>query len=216
MARDHARGGDECRSVECLIADLEQMGIESTSVLAAIRAVPRDRFVPEDRREHAWENRPLDIGGGQTISQPYTVARMAELAAIGHGGRVLDIGAGSGYAAAVAAQLVGPRGRVAAVERLPELVVQARRALAEAGYRAVRVREGDGRFGWPELAPYDSIVVAAQASAPPTALLEQLAPGGTLVIPIDVGDYATMTTFQRVGEQISMRTHGAYHFVPLV
>lgn len=192
------------------------MGVANRRILAAIRAVPRDRFVPARLQQHAWENRPLDIGNGQTISQPYTVARMLELAGIAPGSAVLDVGGGSGYAAALAAEVAGPDGRVVSIEIIPELAERARRCLAATGYGTVTVNEGDGRLGAPALAPFDAILVAAQADAPPTALLDQLSPGGSLVIPIDVGSYATMTVFQNVGGSISMRTHGAYHFVPLV
>ena len=168
------RGGPE------LARFLAGRGIRDERVLAAIAAVPRELFVPDDLRRHAYADRALPIGCGQTISQPFMVATMLEALALG-GGRVLDVGTGSGYQAAVLAELAD---EVVTIERVPELAAQARETLARAGYGRVSVRVGDGTLGVPDLAPFDGIVVAAAAPAVPEALYAQLAPGGRLVVPV--------------------------------
>ena len=151
-------------------------------VTAAMARVPRHRFVPEDQRLWAYENRPLPIGWGQTISQPYMVAVMTELASIGPEDRVLEVGTGCGYQAAVLAELAA---RVITVECVPELAAEARQRLAELAVDTVEVHEGDGSKGWPAGAPYRAILVTAAAEEQiPPALIEQLAPGGRLVIPV--------------------------------
>lgn len=150
-------------------------------VLQAILEVPREEFVSPDLRHAAYVNAPLPIGKGQTISQPFIVALMTELTDAGPDSIVLDIGTGSGYQAAVLSRLVR---RVYAVELIPELAEAARERLARLGYDNIAVRVGDGWEGWPEAAPYDAIVVAAAAPTIPSALIEQLAPGGRLVIPV--------------------------------
>ena len=155
--------------------------VDDPRVLAAIRDVPRDVFVPARLREEAWDNVALPIGSGQTISQPLVVARMCELLALTGEERVLDVGTGSGYQAAVLAELAG---EVDTIERIPELAVSARAALVEAGYESVRVHVGDGTLGVPEHAPYTAIAVAAAAPEIPPALYEQLEPRGRLVVPI--------------------------------
>jgi protein-L-isoaspartate(D-aspartate) O-methyltransferase len=157
----------------------------SGAVAAAMASVPRHEFVPREVRELAYANRPLPIGFGQTISQPYIVALMTELAAVGPGDVVLEIGTGSGYQAAVLARVAG---RVYSVEIVPELAQQARETLARLGYANVEVRTGDGYHGWPEHAPFDAIVVTAAPEDVPTPLLEQLRPGGRLVVPVGPRD----------------------------
>ena len=155
-------------------------GIRDERVLAAIAAVPRELFVPESLRRHAYADRALPIGSGQTISQPYMVATMLEALGL-DGGRALDVGTGSGYQAALLAELAD---EVVTIERVPELAEEARRTLERAGYERVDVRVGDGTLGVPERAPFAGIVVAAAAPAVPDALYAQLAPGGRLVIPV--------------------------------
>jgi protein-L-isoaspartate(D-aspartate) O-methyltransferase len=155
-------------------------GIRDERVLAAIAAVPRELFVPEDLRRHAYADRALPIGAGQTISQPYMVATMLEALGL-DGGRALDVGTGSGYQAALLAELAD---EVVTIERVPELAEEARRTLERAGYERVDVLVGDGTLGVPERAPFDGIVVAAAAPAVPDALYDQLAPGGRLVVPV--------------------------------
>lgn len=153
----------------------------SPRVIAAIESVPRDRFVPPDMQPSAYENRPLSIGLGQTISQPFIVALMTDMLDPGPDDVVLEIGTGSGYQAAVLAQLVR---RVYSIETLPELARTAREHLEGLGYHNVEVRVGDGHLGWAEHAPYDAIIVTAAAPGIPPALLDQLKPGGRMVIPV--------------------------------
>lgn len=150
-------------------------------VLAAIRHVRRDHFVPEDLREAAWANTPLSIGHGQTISQPFIVALMTDLLDLHRSHHVLEIGTGSGYQAAVLAELCD---HVASVETIPALADRAAETLKREGYGHVALRTDDGHLGWPEKAPFDRIIVTAAARAVPSALLEQLRPGGILVIPV--------------------------------
>jgi protein-L-isoaspartate(D-aspartate) O-methyltransferase len=153
----------------------------SPAVLAALRAVPRHAFVPADRRALAYRNHPLPIGAGQTISQPYIVAIVSELLQVGPGDRVLELGGGSGYQAAVLAAMGVS---VYALEIVPELAERARLTLSGLGYLGVEVRTGDGWLGWPEAAPFDAIVVSAAAPRIPEPLVEQLKPGGRLAIPL--------------------------------
>ncbi|MGH7185866.1 MAG: protein-L-isoaspartate(D-aspartate) O-methyltransferase, partial [Pseudomonadota bacterium] len=153
----------------------------NASVLEAMRRAPRHAFVPADMRELAYDDRPLPIGYGQTISQPYIVALMTDLLRLAPGDRALEIGTGSGYQAAVLAELGY---QVYTIEIVPALAEQAAKRLSDLGYNAVHVREGDGYFGWPEAAPFDAIVVTAAAPQIPPPLLEQLKPGGRMIIPI--------------------------------
>jgi protein-L-isoaspartate(D-aspartate) O-methyltransferase len=150
-------------------------------VVAALRAVPRERFVPLILRSQAYENHPLPIGLGQTISQPYIVAIMSHLIGIKRGDRVYELGTGSGYQAAVLAEMGA---EVYTVEIVPELAERAAALLAELGYAGVRVRAGDGSLGWPEAAPFDAIIVTAAGPEVPPSLVEQLALGGRLVMPL--------------------------------
>jgi protein-L-isoaspartate(D-aspartate) O-methyltransferase len=151
------------------------------AVMKAMGAVPRHEFVPADLREHAYENRPLPIGHGQTISQPYIVALMTHLLGVERGDRVLEVGTGSGYQAAVLAELGV---EVYTVEIIPELAREAAARLARLGYQGVAVENADGYFGWPAHAPFDGIVVTAAASHIPPELVAQLATGARLVIPV--------------------------------
>jgi protein-L-isoaspartate(D-aspartate) O-methyltransferase len=158
------------------------LGVRDERVLAAIEAVPRALFVPEALRDEADADRPLPIGAGQTISQPFIVAFMTEGLGLGGGERVLEVGTGSGYQTAVLAALAR---EVFSIELLPELAERARALLHDRlGLRHVRLRVGDGRAGWPEAAPFDGIIVTAAPAEIPPALLAQLAPGGRLVIPV--------------------------------
>ena len=150
-------------------------------VARAMLAVPRHEFVNPAQREFAYENFPLPIGRGQTISQPFIVAIMSQLARAGPGDRVLEVGTGSGYQAAVLAELGA---RVFTIETIPELASRAAATLDRLGYRKVTVRVGDGTLGWPEEAPFDAIIVTAGGRAVPKALIDQLAPGGRMVIPV--------------------------------
>jgi protein-L-isoaspartate(D-aspartate) O-methyltransferase len=195
---------------ERLIAELRRH-VADERVLGAIAAVPRDVFVPERRRRSAWANEALPIGCGQTISQPLVVAHMAELLAIREGDRVLDVGTGSGYHAAILAELGG---WVWSIERDPELSECAAANLAAAGVEGVELVVGDGTLGHPVAAPYDAINVGASARDDvPQALVDQLAPGGRLVIP--VRDRLVLVRRAPDGT-VSRRDAGGVRFVPLV
>lgn len=160
---------------------LRDRGIADERVLAAMTVVPRHEFVPETLRRQSYRDGALPIGGGQTISQPYIVALMTEAIQPQPGQRVLEVGTGSGYQAAVLAELVG---EVYSIELLPELAQEATARLDRLGYANIHVRTGDGYQGWPEAAPFDAVVVTAGADHVPPALFEQLKPGGILVIPV--------------------------------
>ncbi len=160
---------------------IEAREIVDPRVLAAMRQVPRHEFVPAAERAHAYEDRPLPIGEGQTISQPYIVALMTQLAAVGPGSKVLEVGTGSGYQAAV---LAACGAEVYSIEIVDALAKRAQHDLARLGIENVHVRSGDGYRGWPEVAPFDAIVVTAAAPQVPPALLSQLRIGGRLVIPV--------------------------------
>ena len=164
-----------------LISQAQRHGVRDAGVLAAIGAVPRDKFVPESLAGSAFDDTPLPIGRGQTISQPAMVAIMAEAARISPGDRVLEVGTGSGYAAAVLRTLAS---RVVTVERIESLAERALTTLEACGFHDVAVTVGDGTLGWPPEAPYDAIVVAAAGPGAPMPLIEQLAPGGRLVMPV--------------------------------
>ena len=173
------------RDRERMVAtQIEARGITDPLVLEAMRAVPRERFVPAALARFAYEDRPLPIAEGQTISQPYIVAVMARAAGLKPGARVLEIGTGSGYGAAVLSRIAA---EVYTVERVRALAEQARDRLAELGYANVHVLEGDGTLGWAEHAPYDAIVVTAGGPRVPEALLGQLAAGGRLIMPVGSG-----------------------------
>jgi protein-L-isoaspartate(D-aspartate) O-methyltransferase len=156
-------------------------GVRNERVLAAMRKVPRDEFVPENLRAQAYEDHPLPIGEGQTISQPYIVAFMTEILDPQPGQRVLEVGTGSGYQAAVLAELAG---EVYTIELLPALAESARARLERLGYRNVHVKAGDGYLGWPEKGPFDAVIVTCGAKDVPPPLFEQLKPGGKMVIPV--------------------------------
>lgn len=160
---------------------LAGQGIRDGRVLEAFRKVPRHVFVPESEAAQAYENHPVPIGQGQTISQPYMVAVMTQALALQGGERVLEIGSGSGYQTAI---LKAVGGDVYTVERLPELSERARRNVERAGYFGVHYRTGDGTRGWPEEAPFDRVVVTAGAPSLPLSLVEQLRDGGSMVIPV--------------------------------
>ena len=209
------------RSMLEAIARLASLTAESTgveaidpAVMAAIDRAPRHEFVPEAERPSAYANRPLPIGHGQTISQPYIVALMTHLLGVRPGERVLEIGTGSGYQAAVAAELGA---HVHTIEIVEPLAREASRRLARLGYHDVRTRLGDGYYGWPEAAPFDAIIVTAAASHVPPPLVGQLAPGGVLVIPVGEPFAVQMLLLVRKQEsgEVSVRQILPVRFVPL-
>ena len=185
--------------------------IDDPRVLAALGAVPRHRFVPADLAGRAYADEPLPIGHGQTISQPYVVALMSQLADLSPGERVLEIGTGSGYHAAVLARLADS---VFTIEIVPELADRARRTLAELGVENVVVRAGDGYRGWPEEAPFDAIVLTAAPPEVPQPLLEQLAEGGRLVAPVGEGSQQ-LTVITRIGGELRRERVAPVRFVPM-
>jgi protein-L-isoaspartate(D-aspartate) O-methyltransferase len=187
--------------------------IEDARVLDAIESVPRHLFVPRRLRERAWADVALPIGRGQTISQPTVVARMCELLDLDGSETVLDVGTGSGYHAAVLARLVR---RVVSVERVPELSRRAQAALASAGETGVELVVGDGSLGLPDRAPFDAISVAAAADEVPPALEEQLAPGGRLVVPVDMGIQRLVLVRREVDGALRRSVEQPVRFVPLV
>jgi len=190
-------------------------GIDNPQVLSAMRCVPRERFLAPEMRAQAYEDRPLPISEKQTISQPYIVAYMTAAMQLTGGGSVLEIGTGSGYAAAVLAEIAN---RVVTVERHKSLADRARKILHELGYDNVEVVQADGTLGWPEGAPYDGIVVTAGGPSVPRALKDQLAVGGRLVIP--VGDRETEQALVRITRVSEDEFHeqqlSRVRFVPLV
>jgi protein-L-isoaspartate(D-aspartate) O-methyltransferase len=194
---------------------IARRGIHDARLLAAMSRIPREAFLADDMQEHAYEDSPLPIEAGQTISQPYIVALMIQAAQVGPGDRVLEIGAGSGYAAAVMAALAG---RVYTIERHAELAELARRRHARLGYRNIEVRTGDGTHGWPEVAPFDAILAAAGAPAVPDVLRRQLAIGGRLIIP--VGERSHVQRLIKVtrveADRYTQEDLGAVRFVPLI
>ncbi|MBL8858326.1 MAG: protein-L-isoaspartate(D-aspartate) O-methyltransferase [Planctomycetes bacterium] len=195
--------------------DVVSRGVRSQPVIDALKRVRRERYVPEHLREHAYTDAPLAIGDGQTISQPYIVAYMIEALALAPGARVLEIGTGSGYAAAVLAEIAA---EVYTIERHPGLADSAAKRLAKDGHLNVHVRHGDGTLGWPEAAPFDAIVVAACGAEIPRALEQQLAVGGRLVMP--VGEQAgeqELVRVTRIDEQeFRCERLCGVRFVPLI
>jgi protein-L-isoaspartate(D-aspartate) O-methyltransferase len=191
---------------------LKPRGIRCPRVLDAFLKVPRHHFVPQKLQPDAYRDCPLPIGEGQTISQPYMVASMTEALAVEPGLRVLEIGTGSGYQAAILAELGA---EVYSVERIPSLAEQARQRLEELGYQ-VHLRIGDGTLGWPEEAPFDRIIVTAGAPSLPPPLAEQLAVGGRLVIPIDEGFSQVLCVYRRDQDRLHEERREHCTFVPLI
>ncbi len=184
------------------------------AVIDALRRVPRHAFVDDDLKDHAYDNRPLPIGRGQTISQPFIVALMTELAEVGKGARVLEVGTGSGYQCAVLAELAD---EVYSVEIVPELAENAARRLKSLGYRNVSTKFGDGYEGWPDKAPFDAIIVTAATPLIPPPLIEQLKPGGRLVLPLGQPHFSQELVLLRKNAHGEIETHNILPvaFVPL-
>lgn len=192
---------------------IERRGVRDARVLSAMRLVPRHAFVPADFRSQAYEDAPLPIGGGQTISQPYMVAAMTAALQVAENERVLEVGAGCGYQAAVLSKL----GReVVTLEYRAELAAETARRLAEMRYENIHVHCGDGTLGLPEMAPFDAILVAAGAPAAPPPLLAQLAEGGRMVIPIGTLENQELQLIERRRGMFETTTLDNCRFVPLI
>ena len=210
----NAWGGDwAARRTQMVVLDLAARGIWRPSVLAAMKAVPRHRFVPKRLRHLSYADRPLPIGEGQTISQPYVVALMTQLLEIDKGMKVLEIGTGSGYQAAVLAQLGA---KTYSIEIRPNLARDVKDRLWQVGY-TVKVKQGDGYYGWPEHAPFDRIIITAAANHIARPLLRQLKPGGKLVVPLgDIRYYQNLTLIEKDSRgKTSSSQHGQVRFVPM-
>lgn len=199
---------------DAMVRRLRQRGaLDRESTAAALRAVPRHEFVPPEARDAAYEDRPLRIGAGQTISAPHMVATMTDLLALDSGDRVLEIGTGCGYHAAVTAAVVDPA-TVYSVEFEPSLAASARERVAELGYD-VAIRVGDGHEGWPEHAPYDAAYLTCAPAELPQAVVEQVRPGGVVVGPVGEGRQTLVRVRRRADGSLERETHGAVRFVPM-
>ena len=204
--------GDADRRARMVETQIVARGVRDPRVLAALRKVPRHRFVDAAQRAEAYEDHPLPIPGNQTISQPYIVALMTELLELEPSSRVLEIGTGSGYQSAVLAELAE---RVYTIEIVPELARLAASRLKELGYESVTVREGDGYRGWPEHAPFDGIIVTAAPERIPQPLLDQLAPGGIMVIPVG-GFFQELKVFRKSADgRVTEKDILPVRFVPM-
>ena len=195
-----------------LVAELQGKGIRDSAVLRAIGQLPRHLFVPESLRHRAYEDSALPIGGGQTISQPYIQARSLEMADLTGAEKVLEVGTGSGYQTGLLGLMAA---MVFSVERLASLARSAVTALQAAGIRNASVLVGDGSLGWRPYAPYDAIIVSAASPGVPEPLVEQLAPGGRLIVPIGHRATQVLTLVRREGDELVTRPLGDVRFVPL-
>ena len=194
------------------IEQLEQRGIREARVLAAMRAIPRERFLPSAMADHAYDDGPLPIGAGQTISQPYMVALMTEVAELRGDERVLEVGTGSGYQAAILSRLARS---VYSIETVPTLYDRARATLRAIGCGNIALKLGDGSLGWPEEAPFDVIIVTAAAPGIPRPLLDHLAPDGRLIAPVGEEELQTLVRVRRVDGTWREEYFGECRFVPM-
>jgi protein-L-isoaspartate(D-aspartate) O-methyltransferase len=209
----HPALATRARRHRMVVTQIMSRGVRNPRVLATLAWVPREWFVPPALAADAYYDGPLPIGNGQTISQPYIVAWMTEALQLGRRDRVLEIGTGSGYQTTVLARLAG---RVFTVERLPDLLVEAEERFRRLGLANIETRLGDGALGWPEQAPFDGIIVTAAAPRVPPSLLEQLAPGGRLVIPIGDAVDQELVVARRTATGLEERRIGGVRFVPLI
>jgi protein-L-isoaspartate(D-aspartate) O-methyltransferase len=192
---------------------LRARGISSKAVLAAMLKVPRQEFVPSDQRQHAYHDGALPIGFGQTISQPYVVALMTQEVRLKKGDKVLEIGTGSGYQAAVLAEITP---KVYSIEIIPGLARRARKTLDRLGYRNVETKVGDGFLGWKEYAPFDVIIVTCAADPVPQPLIDQLKDGGRMVIPVgEAGQVQKLSLLHKKGKSVTRAHIGNVLFVPM-
>lgn len=205
--------GFAAKGAEMIERQLRRRGIRDAAVLSAMATVPRHEFVHEELQSRAYEDIPLPIGGGQTISQPYIVAAMTAALQLQPNDRVLEIGAGCGYQAAVLSLLAK---EVFTIERLPELAASASTQLARLGYSNAHVHCGDGTLGLPEFAPFDAILVAAAAPAIPKPFLAQLAEGGRMILPVGDTQHQELRLIEKRGDAFPARMLEGCRFVPLV
>ena len=197
-----------------LVETIKQKGIQSKEVLAAIEALPRHLFFESSFLEFAYDDKPFPIGAGQTISQPYTVAFQTQLLDLTKGEKVLEIGTGSGYQACILA-LMGAK--VFTIERHKSLYQKARAFLPQIGFGTIKIFYGDGYAGLPAFAPFDKILITAAATAVPGKLIEQLKPGGLMVLPLGSEELQTMTVIRKTNEgELLKEKHGAFRFVPML
>jgi protein-L-isoaspartate(D-aspartate) O-methyltransferase len=192
----------------------EGYGLDAPEIFSVMLRIPREKFVPSEYQKMAYEDEPIPIGFGQTISQPYTVAFMTNLLNLTGKESVLEIGTGSGYQAAILSLLAK---RVHTIEIIPELAKEAKQRLKKMGYKNVEVREGSGEFGWKEKGPFEAIIVTAGVEEVPKALFDQLKDNGVLVAPFGGGIDKQMTKFTKLkGGKIKKEEYGIFHFVPFV
>jgi protein-L-isoaspartate(D-aspartate) O-methyltransferase len=201
------------RERDRMVQEVVARGVSDPRVLEAMRRVPRHRFVDDALQDQAYGDHPLPIGDGQTISQPFIVARMTELLGLAGREKVLEIGTGCGYQAAVLAELAA---RVCSVERLPRLAGRARQTLESLGYTNVWVRTANGTFGWPDEAPFDRILVAAGGPAVPPPLFEQLAEGGRMVMPVGSADSQKLSVIEKRSGEMRVTEDSGCVFVKLI
>ena len=194
-------------------SQLRARGISDTRVLQAMLRVPRDQFIDEEYRAKAYEDHPLPIGNGQTISQPYIVALMLESLQLQPTDKVLEVGSGSGYATALLAELAG---EVYSIERHADLASQARQAIESLGYKNVTIVTGDGALGYPQAAPFEAILVSASAAQIPSALIEQLAEGGRMTIPVGRDEAQQLQFVRKLNAEIVVSPRELVRFVPLI
>lgn len=206
----YPRAEERRRMVE---RQIEARGIHNPRILAAMREIPRHLFIPPPYDQSAYDDNPLPIGNGQTISQPYIIALMTELLRTEPSDNVLEIGAGSGYQAAILSRLVH---RLTTMERIPAVAILAQKNLTSLGIQNVEVIEGDGTQGYPQNAPYNGIMVTAATPEIPRTLADQLADGGRLVAPVGGRDIQELMTLEKHGSRMIHEHHGDVRFVPLI
>ncbi len=208
--QSYPRAEERRRMVE---RQIEARGIHNPGVIAAMQEIPRHLFIPPPYDQNAYDDNPLPIGGGQTISQPYIVAVMTDLLHPERSDNVLEIGAGSGYQAAILSRLVR---RLTTIERIPAVAILARNNLKLLGIGNVEVIEGDGTQGYPQNAPYNGIIITAATPEIPQPLIDQLADGGRLVAPVGERDVQELVTLEKHGDRMIPEYHGEVRFVPLI
>lgn len=197
-----------------LLEELRFMGIKDSRVTNAIEAIKREDFIPKEFLHEAYANHALPIGYGQTVSQPYTVAFMIELLDLRRGDQVLEIGAGSGYNAAIMSKIVGNKGKIYSLEIVKELAENAKKNLQNAKIGNAQVINTDGYSGWKKGAPYDRIIITAACRKMPEPLVDQLKNNGVIVVPIERGFAQVMTRIEKHSNELSFSQHGYFRFVP--